>query len=93
MEILNKALLIYYFNIIMISLIIFIVLLAYYNKAKSVIINSGERSASINKSEKFPPTVKYVVVFGLIFFTVREYGSDLLDVGKGIIDWIGGLIG
>jgi hypothetical protein len=69
------------------------VLLAWYKKASAVIINSGEKSNAMNDNIKFPPTVKYVVVFGLIFFTVREYGNDLVELTKPIYEWIGDKLG
>jgi hypothetical protein len=89
----DKAIWIYYFNIIMISVIILAVLLIAYNRAKSVIINNGERSEPMSEAKKLPPTVKLVVIYGLIFFTVREYGHDFYDWLVNMFEWIGDKIG
>lgn len=89
----DKALIWYYFNILMISAIIVGVLLISINRAKAVMINTGERHSSLDSSRKLPPTVKWVAVYGLVFFTLREYGNDLILFAKNIYEWAGGLIG
>ena len=76
----------YYFNILCIAGIIFFVMLIAYNRAKRPVINIGEGSA---KEQKFPPFIKKVAIFGVVFFAVREWGDDIYEFSTAVIETIG----
>ena len=88
-ELTFQALVWYYFNILAITGIIFAVFLIAYNRSKRTIINIGESSA---KDQKFPPFIKNMAIFGILFFAVREWGDDIYEATEPIRDYVGGLI-
>ncbi len=79
----------YYFNILGITAIVFFVMLISYNRSKRTVINIGEGTT---KQQKFPPFIKKMAIFGILFFTVREWGGELYEASTSAIEYIGGKI-
>lgn len=70
----------FYMNIICIAGIIYMLLQFAIARAKRVVINQSEES--IQNDRMLIRFIMFVVTFGLVYFFLREYLSDLKEIWK-----------
>ncbi len=70
----------FYMNIICIAGIIYMLLQYAIARAKRVVVNQSEEA--IANDRLWTRFVMSVVIFGLVYFILREYMSDLKDIWK-----------
>ncbi len=81
----------YYFNILGISGIIFFMLAIMYQRAGRTMVNTGERQFKPdNMAFRFTAGI---AIFGIIFFSVREWGNDIWNLSQTAYSFVGGYFG
>lgn len=80
----------FYMNIICIAGIIYMLLQYAIARAKRVVVNQSEEA--IQNDRMLIRFIMFVVTFGLVYFFLREYLSDLKEIWKAGFEYIQELI-
>ncbi len=80
----------FYMNIICIAGIIYLLLQYAIARAKRVVVNQSEEA--IANDRLWTRFIMSIVIFGLVYFILREYMSDLKDIWKVGFEYIQELI-